>query len=410
MKRPMEGVRIVEVAQFTFVPASGGVLAEWGADVIKVEHAVTGDAQRGLVTSLGLNLVGDTTSFFPIMEGPNRGKRSVGIALEVPDGRAVLDDLIRTADVFVTNFMPSARAKLRLDVADVRAVNPDIIYVRGTGFGARGPDADTGGYDGTAFWARGGSADSTTPDDADHVVGQPTGAYGDNIGGMTIAGGIAAALYARATTGETSVVDVSLLGVGAWTTQFSVNLALLAGGPLPKPPRGAGHGTPGNPLMGTFETADGRWVNLCMLQPTRYWPEFCERMRRPDLVTDPRFAGEAILRSGLEGGEIVADIIGKLTLEQWRELMDGAEGQWALVQNTYEVGMDPALRENGLVATVTDYEGRERELVANPVQFDETPVVSRRAPQFAEHTDEILRELGKTDEELIALKIAGAVT
>ncbi len=410
MKRPMEGVRIVEVAQFTFVPASGGVLAEWGADVIKVEHAVTGDAQRGLVTSLGLNLVGDTTSFFPIMEGPNRGKRSVGIALEVPEGRAVLDDLIRTADVFVTNFMPSARAKLRLDVADVRAVNPDIIYVRGTGFGARGPDADTGGYDGTAFWARGGSADCTTPDDADHVVGQPTGAYGDNIGGMTIAGGIAAALYARATTGETSVVDVSLLGVGAWTTQFSVNLALLAGGPLPKPPRGAGHGTPGNPLMGTFRTADGRWVNLCMLQPTRYWPEFCERMRRPDLVTDPRFVGEAILRSGLEGGEIVADIIGKLTLEQWRKLMDGAEGQWALVQSTYEVGMDPGLRENGLVAKVTDYEGQERELVANPVQFDETPVVSRRAPQFAEHTDEILRELGKTDDELISLKIAGAIT
>src|SRR5260370_30276130 len=268
MKRPMEGVGIVEVAQFTFVPASGGVLAEWGADVIKVEHAVTGDAQRGLVTSLGLNFVGDTTSFFPIMEGPNRGKRSVGIALEVPEGRAVLDELIKTADVFVTNFMPRARAKLRLNVADVRAVNPDVIYVRGPGFGARGPDAGTGGYDGTAFWARGGSADSVTPDDADHVVNQPTGAYGDNVGGMTIAGGIAAALYARATTGETSVVDVSLLGVGAWTTQFSVNLALLAGRPLPKPAPGKGHGSPGNPLMGTFRTADGRWLIHSMLKPT----------------------------------------------------------------------------------------------------------------------------------------------
>ena len=133
-------------------------------------------------------------------------------------------------------------------------------------------------------------------------------------------------------------------------------------------------------------------------------------MRRPDLVTDQRFAGEAILRSGLEGGEIVADIIGKLTLEQWRKLMDGAEGQWALVQNTYEVGMDPALRENGLVATVTDYEGRERELVANPVQFDETPPTLTRAPQFAEHTDDILREIGRTEDEIIQLKIAEAVT
>jgi crotonobetainyl-CoA:carnitine CoA-transferase CaiB-like acyl-CoA transferase len=410
MKRPMEGVRIVEVAQFTFVPASGGVLAEWGADVIKVEHAVTGDAQRGIVATFGMGLVDNTSTFAPIMEGPNRGKRSVGISLEVPEGRAVLDELIKTADVFVTNFTPSARAKLRINVPDVRAVNPDIIYVRGTAYGARGPEAGTGGYDSTAFWARGGTADSLTPEDADGLVNMPTGAYGDNMGGMTIAGGIAAALYARASTGETSVIDVSLLSVGAWVMQFSVNLALMSGGPLPRFPRGKGHGQPTNPLAGTFKTADGRWLMLSMLQPTRYWPEFCERMSRPDLITDPRFAGDAVLRNGLEGGEIVADIIGRLTLAQWRELMDGAEGQWALVQNAYEVGMDPALRENGLVATVTDYEGKERELVANPVQFDETAVVSKRAPQFAEHTDEIMRELGKTEDELIALKIAGAIT
>jgi len=410
MKRPMEGVRIVEVAQFTFVPASGGVLAEWGADVIKVEHAVTGDDQRGMVATFGLGLVNNTSSFAPMMEGPNRGKRSIGIALEVPEGRAVLDELIKTADVFVTNFMPSARAKLRIDVPDVRAVNPGIIYVRGTAFGARGPDADRGGYDSTAFWARGGTADSLTPGDADRLVNMPTGAYGDNMGGMTIVGGIAAALYARATTGETSVVDVSLLGIGAWAMQFSVNLALMAGGPLPRFPRGTGHGQPSNPLTGTFKTADGRWLMLSMLQPTRYWPEFCERMGRPELITDPRFAGDAVLRNGLEGGEIAAGIIGQLTLAQWRELMDGAQGQWALVQNAYEVGMDPALRENGFVARVTDYEGKEQELVANPVQFDEAPAATRRAPQFAEHTDEILRELGKTDEELIALKIAGAIT
>jgi len=410
MKRPMEGVRIVEVAQFTFVPASGGVLAEWGADVIKVEHAVTGDDQRGMVATFGLGLVNNTSSFAPMMEGPNRGKRSIGIALEVPEGRAVLDELIKTADVFVTNFMPSARAKLRIDVPDVRAVNPGIIYVRGTAFGARGPEADRGGYDSTAFWARGGTADSLTPDDADRLVNMPTGAYGDNMGGMTIVGGIAAALYARATTGETSVVDVSLLGIGAWAMQFSVNLALMAGGPLPRFPRGTGHGQPSNPLTGTFKTADGRWLMLSMLQPTRYWPEFCERMGRPELITDPRFAGDAVLRNGLEGGEIAAGIIGQLTLAQWRELMDGAQGQWALVQNAYEVGMDPALRENGFVARVTDYEGKEQELVANPVQFDEAPAATRRAPQFAEHTDEILRELGKTDEELIALKIAGAIT
>jgi crotonobetainyl-CoA:carnitine CoA-transferase CaiB-like acyl-CoA transferase len=414
VKRPMEGVRVLEVAQFTFVPASGGVLAEWGADVIKVEHAVTGDAQRGLVRLLGLDLANDSKTFFPIMEGPNRAKRSIGLALEIPEGREVLDELIRSADVFVTNFMPSARDKLRINVEDVRAVNPDIIYVRGSGFGARGDAADKGGYDGTAFWSQGGSADASTAEGASHVQGMPTGAYGDSMGGMTIAGGIAAALYARNATGQPSVVDVNLLGVGAWATQFSVHLALMAGGPLPKPPPPdpgkPTYGQPGNPLMGNFLTADERWVNLCMLQPTRYWAEFCERMGRPELIEDPRFVGHEILNNGNVGGEIVAGILRKLTLAQWVEKMAGADGQWSLVQNTYEVGMDPLLRQNGFVAQVTDADGIPRELITNPVQFDETPAISDRAPQFAEHTDEILRELGVDDERLINLKIVGACT
>lgn len=408
MKRPMEGVRIVEVAQYTFVPAAGGVLTEWGAEVIKVEHAVTGDAQRGLVKLLGLDVVPDT-SFFPIMEGPNRGKRSIGLALEVPEGRAVLDELIAGADVFVTNFLPAARDKLRINVEDVRAVNPDVIYVRGTAFGAQGPEAGKGGYDSTAFWARAGSAYGVTRSDADSLSGMPTGAYGDSMGGMTIAGGIAAALYARQATGEPSIVDVSLLSVGAWATQFDVNLALQTGTSLPKmdPPR---YGSAGNPLAGSFRTADDRWVMLTMLQPTKYWPEFCERMGRPDLVTDPRFVGEAILSHGGEGSDVVAEIIGSITLDEWRNRMDGARGQWAPVQNAYEVGQDPALRANGFITKVLDADGMERELVANPVQFDESPVKSCRAPQFAEHTDDILRELGKSEEAIIDLKVLGAVT
>jgi crotonobetainyl-CoA:carnitine CoA-transferase CaiB-like acyl-CoA transferase len=410
MQRPMAGIRVVEVAQYTFVPASGGVLAEWGADVIKVEHAVTGDAQRGLVKLLGLDLASDSTTFFPIMEGPNRGKRSIGLALDVPEGRALLDELVKTADVFVTNFLPRAKDKLRLNVEDIRAVNPDIIYVRGTGFGARGPDAAKGGYDSTAFWARAGSADSITPADAPDLLGMPTGAYGDSMGGMTIAGGIAAALYARKASGEPSIVDVSLLSVGAWATQFSVNLALMAGAALPKPSAAGNRGSAGNPLSGSFRTADGRWLMLAMLQPTKYWPEFCQRMGRPDLLEDPRFVGTAILKNGFAGGAIVAEIIGGLTLDVWQQRMDGAEGQWSLVQNTYEVGMDRSLRANGFVAKVIDADGIERELVANPVQFDEVPVESRRAPQFAEHTDEIVRELGYDDEQLINLKIAGAIT
>src|ERR1700755_1123724 len=137
MTRPMEGVRILEVAQFTFVPSSGAVLSEWGADVIKVEHAETGDAQRGLVRLLGLDVI-PNTSFFPIMEGPNRGKRSIGLALDNPEGRALRDKLRKTSDVFVPNFLPSAQHKLKIEPADVQAVNPNIIYMRGSAHGARG--------------------------------------------------------------------------------------------------------------------------------------------------------------------------------------------------------------------------------------------------------------------------------
>jgi len=406
----MEGVRVLEVAQFTFVPAAGAVLADWGAEVIKVEHAVTGDAQRGLVKVLGLDTVSKGSSFIPIMEGPNRGKRSIGLALEKPEARELLLELVRSSDVFLTNFLPGARAKLGIDLEDIRAVNPDIIYVRGSGFGHRGPEATKGGYDSTAFWARGGSADGVTPPGSESLMGMPSGAYGDSMGGLTIAGGIAAALYKRKATGETSVIDVSLLGVGAWATQFSTNLALMVGGPLtsPTPPK---HGSATNPLVGSYLTADGRWLMLTMLQPGRYWPEFVRVVGRDELATDERFDSvEKLMANAAEAAAIVAEILQSRTLDEWVTAFEEMEGQWSVAQNAWEVGNDVSLRANGMIASLTDADGVQRELVTNPVQFDETPVTLTRAPQFAEHTDDIVRELGRTDEQLIELKIAGAIT
>jgi crotonobetainyl-CoA:carnitine CoA-transferase CaiB-like acyl-CoA transferase len=405
--RPMEGVRVLEVAQFTFVPAAGAVLADWGADVIKVEHAETGDAQRGLSALMGMPV--GSGSFAPLMEHPNRGKRSIGLALERPEALDVLHELIRSSDVFLTNFLPGARRRLGIELEDVRKINPDIIYVRGSGFGPTGPDGEKGGYDSTAFWARGGSALGTTPVDYDGLCSMPAGAYGDSMGGMTIAGGVAAALFARDRTGETSVVDVSLLGVGAWATALSVGFALLEGGP---PPRQApGNSAKTNPLVGNYRTSDDRWLVLAMLQPGRYWPEFCQRIERQDLISDERFAtAEGLMSNAAAAAEIVQEVLAKKTLAEWTSQFAGMEGQWALAQDPWEVGQDPALRANGMIAEVIDTEGTPRELVANPVQFDQKPAQLRRAPQFAEHTDEILRGLGKSDDELIDLKISSAVT
>jgi crotonobetainyl-CoA:carnitine CoA-transferase CaiB-like acyl-CoA transferase len=405
----MEGIRVLEVAQFTFVPAAGAVLAEWGADVIKVEHAERGDAQRGLIKALGQDVLSRGSSFAPIMDAPNRGKRSVGLALEKPESKRVLHELIRSSDVFLTNFLPSARKKLAIDIDDVRAVNPNIIYASGTSFAHSGPEANKGGYDGTAFWARGGSADTATPPNYDGVIQQPGGAYGDNIGGMTIAGGIAAALFARARTGEAATVDISLLGVGAWASQLNISLALLAGRPLPKmDPR---TGATSNPLAAMYKTADDRWLSLVMLQPGRYWPEFVTKIGRPELAGDERFdSAEKLMANCKEAGDIVADILRQRTKDEWVAAFEGMEGQWAVVQNTYEVGLDPALHDVGQIADVVDAEGVTRKLVGNPVQFNrEAPQVTR-GPLFAEHTDEVLGQLGFTEDELIDLKISGAVT
>jgi crotonobetainyl-CoA:carnitine CoA-transferase CaiB-like acyl-CoA transferase len=406
--QPMSGVRVLEVAQFTFTPAAGAVLADWGAEVIKVEHAVTGDAQRGLQIGTGGVAQG---SFQPLMEHPNRGKRSIGLALENPAARQVLLELAKDSDVFLTNFLPSARVRLGIEVEDLRQANPNIIYVRGSAHGPRGPEAGKGGYDGSTFWSRSGSAMGCTPSDSPRVVSQPAGAYGDSMGGMTIAGGIAAALFARDRTGTPSVVDVSLLSIGVWATALSVNNSLLTGEVPPVAALDSGSSNAFNPTIGNFRTSDGRWINLTMLQPGRYWADLCRHIDREDLIDDERFdSGEKLMAKAAEAGRLIAEAFALKPYSYWLSKLQTLEGQWAPNNNALEVGQDSQVRANHYVVPVVDAEGNERELVASPVQFDEQPLSVTRAPQFAEHTDDLLRALGRTEEEIIKLKIDGAVT
>jgi crotonobetainyl-CoA:carnitine CoA-transferase CaiB-like acyl-CoA transferase len=406
--QPMSGIKMVEVAQFTFTPAAGAVLADWGADVIKVEHAVTGDAQRGLRIGAGGAAIG---SFQPLMEHPNRGKRSIGLALETPGGHELLLQLVSDADVFLINFLPDARRRLHLEVEDIRKANPNIIYVRGSGHGQRGEDREKGGYDGSTFWCRTGSAWGTTPSDSPRVIQMPAGAYGDSMGGMTIAGGIAAALFSRERTGEPSVVDVSLMSVGAWAMGLSLNNAMLTNEETPPLPLDSPMNIAVNPTIGTFRTSDDRWINFTMLQPGRYFADVCKHLGLDHLVDDERFdTAEKLMANALEAGTYVADAIAAKPYAYWVEHLRTMEGQWAPIQSPLEISADPQMEANGYIVPVTDLEGNQRRLIASPVQFDEQPPALTRAPQFAEHTDDLLRELGKTEEEIIQLKIDGACT
>lgn len=406
--QPMRGVKVVEVAQFTFVPSAGAVLADWGADVIKVEHAVSGDAQRGIKIGTG---GAAAASFQPLMEHPNRGKRSIGLALEIPSARAVLDELVRDADVFLTNFLSDAAQRLQIGVDDIRSINPKIIYVRGSGHGQRGPDAAKAGYDGSTFWARSGSGWGATPVDSPRMVQLPAGAYGDSMGGAIMAGGIAAALFARDRTGEPSVLDISLMSVGAWAMALSVCTALLTGEVSPQPPLTDPPYIPVNPTIGNFNTSDGRFITLMMVQPGRYFADLCKHLDLEQLLADERFtSAQGLMTNADEIGRHIAHAIAQQPYAYWVERLKTLAGPWSPVQNPLEVANDPQVIANGYVVPVTDADGVERRLVANPVQFDETPPTLRRGPQFAEHTDDILRDLGKTEDQIIELKVEGACT
>lgn len=400
--KPLDGIRVLEVAMYGFVPSAGAVLVEWGADVVKVEHAVTGDPQRGLRQTGMLRVEGDPN---PNIEHANRGKRSIGLDISTPEGRDVLYDLARRADVFLTSFLPGHRKKFGIDVDDIRAINPGIVYARGSALGPRGAEAEKGGYDMTAFWCRAGTAATITPPGTEGMIAPPGPAYGDTISGTNLAGGIAAALLKRERTAETSVVDVSLLGSGLWAMGHTVALTTHLGERLEAPVPGV-HGSPINPLVGLYATSDGRYISLVMMQPTKFWADVCQHIDRPDLIDDPRFAtAEQIAEHTADAVEILTKVIATRTLAQWSERFATLAGPWAPVQDTLQAAADTQIRANDYLV-----QAGELELVANPVQFDVAATESAAAPGFAEQTEEILTELGLDWDRIIELKAAGAVT
>jgi crotonobetainyl-CoA:carnitine CoA-transferase CaiB-like acyl-CoA transferase len=381
----MDGVRVVELGVWVAGPAAGGILADWGADVIKIEPP-GGDPARIFQKMLGGDLPTN-----PVFELDNRSKRSIVIDLSTDEGRATAVQLVATADVVLTNIRMEALRRAGLDPETLRAKFPRLVYAIVTGYGLAGDDADRPAFDVGAFWARAGVAAALTPPGAELPFQR--GGMGDHSAGMTAAAMISAALLARERTGEGDFVSTSLLRQGAYTIGFDVNVALMWGQTI-----GLGQRTSmGNPAMNNYTAGDGRRFWIVGLEGQRHWPPLARAVGHPEWLDDPRFSTPSgRYRNATELIAMLDEIFATKPLDEWAEVFAGEpDFFWSPVNTIDELLADPQFIAAGGLVDVPDGDGTTT-MLATPADFTVHASAPRgRAPELGQHTDEILAELAR---------------
>jgi formyl-CoA transferase/CoA:oxalate CoA-transferase len=397
MPAALQGIRVLDMTIWQQGTSASAMLADLGADVIKIEEPNTGDPGRNLWK---VEAAGGMSAYFQAL---NRGKRGIALDLKRPEGRDVLRRLARTADVFLTNYRPGVCERLGLGYVDLSRENPGLVYARGSGYGPEGPEAQDGSFD-ILGQARGGlMAVTGEPDGFPKNTGAP---IADQAGGILAAFGILAALLHRERTGEGQAVDVSLLGSVMALQSFNIT-SVLMGGPMPaRFPRG-GQG----PFWNVYRGGDGKHFALAMLL-NRGWSEMCAVIGRPELEQDERFARyrDRVATNASELVAIFDEAFATQPAAHWvREL--NARGVFcALVQDYEDLARDPQVLANGYIADVPRGGADPVRMVTTPVGLSKTPTRIRSlAPELGQHTDEVLLENGYSPEEIEALRTAGIV-
>ncbi len=398
---PLEGVRVVELAGWMAAPGAAAVLADLGADVVKVEP-LRGDPVRGV-----LRQPDRAEGEAPLDAGyqmDNRGKRGIAVAVNTPQGQELLRRLVEGADVFINNLLGRRQEKYGLDAASLLAVNPRLVHATLTGYGLEGPDAHRPGYDITAFFGRGGITHSITEPGSQAPRARP--AQGDHAAALGLAASVLAALRLVDRTGEGQVIDASLLATAAWTMSTDLSSTLVDGNDPPI----LGRTRKWHALQESYRTADDRWILLFMPE-AHWWPRFCEAVGRPEWATESRFETVPLRKENMPEIVVLLDaLFAERTLAEWGALFDEHGFTWAPAATVSEFASDPHAQAVGLFPEVEHPVAGRFRTVATPVRVRGADIGPRgAAPDLGQHTAEVLGELGLTGEQVQALAADGVV-
>lgn len=401
MALPLENLRVVEVASFLAAPSAAALMADMGAEVIKVEPP-DGDTFRGNRTHLHKG-----RSINYVFEVDNRGKQSIAVDLNKPKAREVVHQLVSTADVFITNLTSDRTVKYSLDYETLRTVKPDIVYGHLVGYSGSGPEAERPGFDSTAFWARSGVMSLMGEMGGPAVQSRP--GQGDHPTGVNLLAAILAALRLRDQTGMAQKAEVSLLRTGLWTIATDMQQALNLPGHTPQQFNRATHALL---IRSAYETKDGRWIMLTMHNVPRYWPSLCKALGRNDWASDERFISNAAMLE--HGPEIVEELQKEFRsqdLEHWARMLDQTGCIWAAAASLDEVTEDPLLASQGAIQTLQDVDGTDYKIVSTPFNIEGADIKPKqRAPLVGEHNHQVLKEAGFSDDDIGNLAVEGIFT